>query len=392
MGKIKFLIGTFRGGGAERVISNLAYALEDKFETEIVLYGKNAVIEYDYVGKLSYLDKDSSENLLKRICSFLKRVRKIKVDKKKDDVIYISFLTMPNIINVLANKDQKTIISVRNYTSLELKGNIVLNFLVSNFYKKADKIIANSEMMKKDLVEKYNISSDKVKVIYNSYPISKIESLSKMEIENKYKAIFENPVIITAGRLNDQKGQWHLIRAFKKVKQFHKNAKLVLLGKGELMDYLTELSKDLGLVNDIHFLGFTENPFKYVSKSTVFAFSSLFEGFPNALAEAMVCNIPIVSADCLSGPREILAPLEVHELNFNYENNIKRHGILFPVPDGIKHSANVALTSEEDIMANKLIEVLGSKDVREHYAKKAKKRIQDFEIENIIKEWLNILE
>src|SRR5690606_31621870 len=95
-------------------------------------------------------------------------------------------------------------------------------------------IIVVSKEIKKDLIYNYGLNEDKIKVIYNSYPIGKIKKMAQTDIEEKYKTIFNNPVIITAGRLNKQKGQWHLIRAFSKVKDSIPNAKLVILGEGEL--------------------------------------------------------------------------------------------------------------------------------------------------------------
>ena len=95
---------------------------------------------------------------------------------------------------------------------------------------------------KKDLIKNYGLEEEKIKVIYNPYDIEKIRSLASEPIEDNYKEVFKNPTIITVGRLSKQKGQWHLIRAFKKVKEEIPNAKLVILGQGELQDYLIKLT------------------------------------------------------------------------------------------------------------------------------------------------------
>src|SRR5699024_8973667 len=150
--------------------------------------------------------------------------------------------------------------------------------------------------------------------IYNFYDIEKILELSKEPLTVQDAKIFENPTIVTVGRLAEQKGQWHLIRALNKVKKEIPDVKLIILGEGELEDYLKKLVNDYKLTENVHFLGFQKNPFKYITKSDMYVFPSLYEGFPNALAEGMVCGLPVISSDCESGPREILSP----DLDLNY--------------------------------------------------------------------------
>ena len=104
------------------------------------------------------------------------------------------------------------------------------------------------------------------------------------------------------GRLSKPKGQWHLIRAFKKVKETIKDMKLIILGRGELEDYLKQLVEELNLEKDVYFLGFQKNPFKFISKSKIYLFPSLYEGFGFPVIEAMACGIPVVCSDKASLP------------------------------------------------------------------------------------------
>lgn len=108
--------------------------------------------------------------------------------------------------------------------------------------------------------------------------------------------------------------------------------KLAILGRGELEDYLKQLACEMDLEKDVYFLGFQKNPFKFISKSKIYVFPSLYEGFPNALCEAMACGVTVISSDCKSGPREILAP----ETNIDGETKIieyAKYGMLLPVCD-----------------------------------------------------------
>ena len=84
--------------------------------------------------------------------------------------------------------------------------------------------------------------------------------------------------------------------------------KLIILGQGELNDDLRSLANELGLCDNVIFLGFKANPFKYMKRADMLVLSSLREAFGNVLVEAMACEIPVISTDCRSGPREIIAP------------------------------------------------------------------------------------
>lgn len=395
MNKILFFIGTLSSGGAERVVSNISLNLPDKYEKEIILFGSSCKIDYPYNGKLIYLDEIQHKNIFYKIYALLSRVKKIKAIKKCDpNVSIISFLEYPNLINLLTRKHGKTIVSVRNHMSTKHKKGLksyFWNSTIRYLYGKSDKVIVVSKEIKRDLIKNYGIDENKIKVIYNSYPIEEIEKLSKNKIEDEYEDIFDNPVIITAGRLNKQKGQWHLIKAFSRVKKSIPNAKLVILGEGELEKELKRLVNVLNIKNDVHFLGFQKNPFKYISKSKIFVLSSFHEGFPNAMAEAMACGVPIVSTDCLSGPREILAPGEFEHNDIKYGLDKNRYGVLVPVCDGVIYGSKDPLSKEEEIMANSIISLLQNEALRNHFSEQSLKRIKEFDINNIIKEWEQII-
>jgi glycosyltransferase involved in cell wall biosynthesis len=269
-------------------------------------------------------------------------------------------------------------------------------------YSNADLLVAISKDVAEDLIRNYGINSNKVKVIYNPHPIDEIRQLAREPL-GSYEEIFKHPVLITAGRLTKQKGQWYLLRIFKALKEKHKDLKLVILGEGELKEYLVKLSQELGLKTyvwdrdelsesfDVYFLGFQENPFKFVAKSKLFVFPSLWEGFGNVLVEAMACGVCVVSSDCRSGPREILAP----NTDFNYQTQkpeFAEYGILMPVFE-VKHKSAEEPLEEREIMWVKTIDkLLEDEDLRKHYSEKAKQRAKDFRIEKIVEEWKEVLQ
>lgn len=386
MEKVIFVVGTFSNGGAQRTVSNLSLNLSNKIEKNIIIFGKEAKVDYEYEGNLIYLDKEISKGVIKKIKNFITRGYKInKLKKENPGVPVISFLEYPNLLNLLTIRNENTFISVRNFMSTKhAKGfkAFIWNLTIKYFYKRAQKIIVVSKEIKKDLIKNYKLKEEKIEVIYNFYPVEKIKKQSTEEIEDSMKKIFDKPVISTVGRLTKQKGHFHLIKAFAQVKTSIPEAQLVILGEGELKENLTSLARNLNVLESVHFLGFEKNPFKYISKSQVFAMTSLYEGFPNALSEAMACGVPVMSTDCLSGPREILAPNEI-DGEINYEINKNRYGVLVPKVSEVE---NLSVDNEK-IMANILIKVLKEKEMREFFSEASLSRIEDFNVSNIIKQW-----
>jgi len=385
---LAIIVPKLTGGGAERVASNLSLHLPEEYHRYIILYDTEKM-DYSYKGELIDLNAKVIANPLGKIKNFIKRiykVRKLKKELKIDTTI--SFMEGPNIVNIFTKQRDKVIISVRNFKSKSSEGfyGKLYKLLIQVFYNKADIIVVVSKAIKRDLIENFGLNEEKIIVIYNFYKIEKINELAREVLEDEYIEIFKNPVINTAGRLTRQKGHWHLIRAFKKVKEEVSDAKLVILGQGKLEAYLKKLTKDLGLEKDVHFLGYKKNPFKYIARSTVYTFPSLFEGFPNALCEAMACGVTVISSDCKSGPREILAPdtdIEQQAKEIEYV----KYGILLPVCDGNYYDAGDPLTSEERLLQEAIVKVLSNENLKKKCKTKSREGIKRFHSDIIIEQW-----
>ena len=97
-----------------------------------------------------------------------------------------------------------------------------------------------------------------------------------------------------------------LLRSFKKIKEKYHDVDLIILGQGSLLEELQGQAKDLKIDEAVHFLGFVDNPYYYLKNSDVFVLTSKYEGFPHVLLEAMTLEIPIISTNCLTGPKDIL--------------------------------------------------------------------------------------
>lgn len=321
-----------------------------------------------------------------------KKIANICCKKSIDTVI--SFNYEPNISTILSqsifNNNSRIIISVRSNPLETAKGKKSF-FLKKHLFPKADKIISLSKGVENLLNSKFSVEN--TKTIYNPYSIEKFRELGKDSIEQDHKKLFdEDFTFINIGRLEKQKGQWHLLRAFKKIQEKNEQSKLIILGDGSLRKELEKLIERLGLEDKIFLPGVVENVFPYLRESDCFVFPSLFEGFGNAQIEALSQNLPVISADCIAGPRDILCPeLDMDEdVDYPYYGE---YGILskpFDQKMSFETLEEKSLTEEEETLAQAMIKIKEDEKLREKYSNGVE-RVKDFDPEKIIDQWEEIL-
>jgi len=178
-------------------------------------------------------------------------------------------------------------------------------------YGAADKVVAVSTGVASDLSRFGRLPDGKIRVIHNPVFDPDIAALSRQPVTHSWFVPGGPPIILAVGRLHRQKGFDVLLEAFAKARA-EVDCRLVILGEGPERAALAAQSERLGLAYDIDMPGFSENPFPLMAQAGAFVLSSRWEGFPNALVEAMACGAPVIATDCPSGPHEILdgiAPL-----------------------------------------------------------------------------------
>lgn len=172
-------------------------------------------------------------------------------------------------------------------------------------YRHLHRVIAVSEGVASDIHQITGLESPQLTVIRNPVITDALMTCAQQQVEHPFFDCGE-PVIVAAGRLTRQKGFDTLLEAFARLNAV-RSARLIILGEGEDRHTLLTQAMELGVAERVDMPGFQSNPWAWMQQSQLFVLSSRWEGSPNSLTEAMALGVPVVSTDCPSGPRELLA-------------------------------------------------------------------------------------
>jgi glycosyltransferase involved in cell wall biosynthesis len=376
---IALFIMSFRAGGGERVMVDIANAIAEEGQYQVDLLVVKPVGQYatQVHEKVNVVSLDAGRIIfsLPKLISYLRRERPEAL-MALDEYTHVLAL----VAKMFARVDTRIILRVGNMYSVLYKNykrlrDKIVPFISRRIYKKADAIIAVSEGVKADVIKLFSIKPERIIVIPNPKDIEMIREKAKEPVEDIPSDL---PLIVSVGRLRVQKNFPILIEAFAKVLR-EVPSRLVLVGTGREEQRLREFATKQGLSDDaIIFTGFQDNPYKYMMQASVYVLSSLWEGLPNSLIEAMVCGAPVVAADCDSGPREILAP---------DTDPLKR------IKEGVEHAEYgilVPVGSVEDT-AEALKQMLRDEGLRGKYTEKSLERSEAFEHHAILKRYEQVM-
>lgn len=354
--KLLIIVPSLCLGGQERVAVNTLDIMQKDFDVTLLIFD-NKTPAYTPLGKVININIPATSSYFLKIINVLRRVLKVRKIKKALSIDYsISFGSTANIVNVLSKSKDKTLISIRGYSSI---GTSVLD---KYLYKKCDRVVACSEEMAMKIKKISASASKKTAYLYNSYNFETLLDMSKEDVDD---FDFSLPTIVSHGRLEKIKNHKRLINAFAIAKIRVSKLQLLIIGEGSERKNLELEIKKLKLETCIKLIGFRKNPFKYIAKSSIFVLTSNSEGFPNALVEGM-CFLPVISVDCKTGPREILG------------NSIS--GIL------IKNNEDSA-----DLIAESIVKLIKNPSIYDRYKNAARNRALDFSCESYRKNLVDIL-
>lgn len=357
--KIAFVIPSFSSGGAERVVSNLANFLITEYEVHIITLNKtepfypldNKIVLHHCVDDIK--PSNSIFTAIKSNWFLTKTIAEIVKTNKIQ--LLIGFMTTSNILSIISGRllQIPVIISERNNPSKESTPRIwrILRRLI---YRFANYTVVQTEPIK----QYYNKSIQESRLTIIPNPI-----YMDLSMKNIIGNGDSEKIILNVGRLSPQKAQDILIKAFAKTD--NNGWKLIIAGEGEDRSKLEGLINELEIQHKIELAGRIKNISDMYSRAKIFAFSSLYEGFPNALIEAMYFGLPCISTDCPTGPSELIS---------NGEN-----GFLVPMND-------------VDSMADKLGILMNDMDQRKLFGERAQKTVEIFKVKNVIKQWKKIID
>jgi GalNAc-alpha-(1->4)-GalNAc-alpha-(1->3)-diNAcBac-PP-undecaprenol alpha-1,4-N-acetyl-D-galactosaminyltransferase len=328
---IFIVIPTLTIGGAERVAAELIthWCKYEEIKVHLVLYTDEPIlfsIPKVTVHRLGFTPKGSKVRRIHEIPKMVYKIRQLA--KKYKPIFVLSFMNKYNIFTIfsLFGLDQKIIVSERDSPTEKLSRIKVL--LRNVAYRYAAGLIAQTESYAKYIVR--HTKNLQIAVIYN--PVRDITGTEK-ERQN---------IILFVGRLEPKKGVKYLIEALAQIKcQIGALGwRVAIVGDGSERKRLEKLVVDYNLEKIVHFEGQITNVEAWLLKAKIFAFPSLMEGFPNALAEAMVSGLACISFDCETGPSELI------------RNDV--NGILVKVGDVGNLSQQILALAQDQEKINKL--------------------------------------
>lgn len=366
MKNLCLLIYDLRSGGAEHVLSDWSKLLSDDFNVYMTIYNHADQVCYPYGGQLVNLNVPSdNKNALTKVLTVLKRAKALsKFVKEKNIDIVISFCNECNLVNTISRHPAKKICSIRSAS--DVHSNRFVKYVINS---KNNKLIIQTEALRHSLIEEFGEKiSAKLIVIGNPFDINLIKSMAKELPPVELLHILEKKkTIVNVASFKKQKNHSGLLRVFELVADRIPDAYLLLVGANStgLQPDVASMASRSKYSDRIIFVGEQKNPYAIVSRCSVFVLPSLAEGIPNALAEALICGVPVIASDCPTGPAELLCK-EPALLQFNKSGIIKGdYGILVKRFWGYT-DYNYNTPNDEFIpFANAIIKVLTDNEHRE---------------------------
>jgi glycosyltransferase involved in cell wall biosynthesis len=302
---VALFVPSLTGGGAERVMVDLAQALSAAgHRVDLVLARAEGPFLAHVPANVPVVDLAAPRvaAALPGLVRYLRRVRPRAI---------LSTLEHANILTLIAARfapSTRVVLREANTSPLDqgadgLRGRVVA-FLMRRAYPRADAVVAVSAGVADALRSAVGVPGERIEVIANPVVTERVLAGADRDATHPWLGVAGVPVVLGVGRLAPQKGFDVLLEAFARVRA-DRPCRLLILGEGDERPRLEALAAELGIEDDVALPGFDPDPFPAMARADVFALSSRWEGLPNALIQAMALGTPAVATDCPSGPSEI---------------------------------------------------------------------------------------
>ena len=397
------LITNLTFGGAQRVFHDHSQLLGAAHEVTEVVFNAAEGHAFPTGNEVLSLDVPGGGGPVAKLAHFALRLRRLgAIRRRLCPAVTISHLEGADYVNLLAPGGGKRLLCIhgskRHDANISgLLGAFRRHVLIPLLYNRADRIVTVSHEIGDELVA-LGVRRSLIRTIHNFFDPAAIRERSMAPLSADEQSIFAGPpVLVMSGRLTAQKNQAPLLALYAELLK-RRPARLLILGDGELRQVLVEQALGLGLRvydasaggspasdYDVYFLGFQDNPFRLQRHADLFLLPSGWEGFPMVLGEAMACGLPIVSADCPTGPREFLAPATIGQAVRPLRHaEAGEYGMLLPIP-AEKDPASIG------IWADTLDQLLGDESERRRMAERSLVRAEDFTREKVGAQWLDVV-
>ena len=307
--KVAFLLPHLGGGGVERVFSNYAGAFTARgHDTQLVLVAdrRRATEPPEGVHVVDLGVRGSSDATLGLALPAL--IRYLRRERPDALCVGITSLNLTALVaRRLSGVSTAVVVSEHVPPSVNLRTHPLKRLLpplMRRWYPQAQAVFAVSRYLADVRTTVAQLPPERVATVYNPVVGAKLMAEAAQRPEHPFYGSGE-PVVVAVGRLHPQKDFGVLLRAFHRLQQ-HIPSKLVILGEGEARAALEAEVARLAITDRVSLPGYVAAPGSYLAHADLFALSSLYEGFPTVLIEALACGCPVVSTDCPTGPHEIL--------------------------------------------------------------------------------------
>lgn len=297
------------GGGAERVAVNLAnYWASKGWQVSLVTFTPPEPSEYPVAQNISRVSLDPTASSGDKPAGLrLQLSRALRLRKHAKNIspeVVIGIMEAANTITAVAARGLHRLTAigtVHSFRAIEPLGRS--RALVARYiYRWLDAIVVLTNEMRERILQRTHARY--VRVIPNSITLPLPDIPPKLPIEQVLPR--ECKLLLSVGRLEYPKGHDYLLQSFARVAPRHPDWVVVILGEGEWRSHLERLVGAYGLQGVALMPGRAGNLADWYSRADLFVLSSRYEGFPLALAEALAHGVPVVSFDCLTGPRDIV--------------------------------------------------------------------------------------